>query len=686
MGETKSSQPSVLDVSASPPPLTGKQWIQVLSAFVVFLNTWGLLLAFGSFQTYYEQVLLPEKSSSEIAWISTICAFILLVSGLITGPLFDYGYLRPLLLVGSLLEVFGLMMVSLSTEYYQLFLSQGICVGIGGGMLYIPSIAAAAASLQEFRRAKFIGLIASATGIGGVIYPIMFRRLVSSVGFPWTARIIAFVMFGAYIFSYPILLYKPAPSPSVRRWVDVTAFTDLSFILANVGAMLSAIAYYLPMIYLPLFAETGIRNFGNGNGDLAFYLISIVNGASVVGRLAAGLVATKIGPIETFNSTAGAIAWSIIWGLVSSVIVALPGAIIPLLSPSLKVIGTRSGMYWASVGLGVLIGGPVAGALIDINAAQVHWWKLQIFAGTFMAVATICYIYPISHSIGFSYIVVDGRLDDMYVQPLMLISPVKKAELATPKDPHIVIEALKLAKKRHLDIYYRPEPRAESICRRNTGAERYMGMIFRKYLEKILLSSPDAFHLRLIDPTTTSNSDNTVSFSTPAADQSSPILPMRILTPKFYYFALNNHGLNSLLMAAFLDPAVENRTAHVDDNTTKVIELLTRAAAAMAKQEQVKKPTSRIYLSLLWMFWMTARVKLPFTGVAYPDIGTPAARARANENHKSEGVSFDETQNGSYFLDDFVRYSHSPLDQTKYVVWGVGLLARELILSIVGGA
>jgi MFS family permease len=111
-------------------------------------------------------VLLPEKSSSDIAWISTVCAFILLFSGLVTGPLLDYGYLRPLLFLGSLLEVFGLMMISLSTEYYHVFLSQGICVGLGGGMLYIPSIAAAAASLQDFRRAKFMGLIASATGIG----------------------------------------------------------------------------------------------------------------------------------------------------------------------------------------------------------------------------------------------------------------------------------------------------------------------------------------------------------------------------------------------------------------------------------------------------------------------------------------------------------------------------------------
>ena len=138
-----------------------------MSQSLLWLTSYrGLLLAFGAFQTHYQQVLLVEKSSSDIAWIATTCAFILLFSGVITGPLFDYGYLRPLLLIGSLLEVFGLMMLSLCTQYYQVFLAQGICIGIGGGMLYIPSIAAAAASLQEKRRAKFIGLVSSATGVG----------------------------------------------------------------------------------------------------------------------------------------------------------------------------------------------------------------------------------------------------------------------------------------------------------------------------------------------------------------------------------------------------------------------------------------------------------------------------------------------------------------------------------------
>ncbi|KAL2822231.1 putative MFS monocarboxylate transporter [Aspergillus cavernicola] len=391
-------------------PLTTRQWMHVLSAFVVFLNTWGLLLTFGAFQTHWEQVQFPDRSSSEISWISTVSGFLLLFSGIITGPMYDYGYLRPLVVAGSLLEVFGLMMVSLSTQYYQVFLSQGICIGLGGGMLYVPSIAAAAASLQEFRRAKFIGLIASATGVGGVIYPVMFRQLLSSVGFPWAVRSIAFVVFATYFLSWAILPYKAFQNTTVRRWVDYSALTEPSFMLAIVSAFFAGVAYYLPLIYLPLFAETAIPALRNT--DLPFYLLSIANGASIIGRLLSGLLAVRIGPFETctaglaasacllfcwvaVDSKAGVIAWSVFWGFISSIIVSMPGAMLPLLCTSLSVLGTRTGMYWASVGLGVLVGGPIGGALVGGMVDKSDWLPLQLFAACCMAAGAVFLVYPL---------------------------------------------------------------------------------------------------------------------------------------------------------------------------------------------------------------------------------------------------------------------------------------------------
>ncbi|AEO58646.1 hypothetical protein MYCTH_2065257, partial [Thermothelomyces thermophilus ATCC 42464] len=86
------------------------------------LNTLGLLSTFPVFQTYVETGELFETSSSNISWIGSIQSFLLQLTGIIVGPLYDRGYLRSLLCTGSLLVVLGLMMLSLCTEHWQALL------------------------------------------------------------------------------------------------------------------------------------------------------------------------------------------------------------------------------------------------------------------------------------------------------------------------------------------------------------------------------------------------------------------------------------------------------------------------------------------------------------------------------------------------------------------------------------
>ena len=66
----------------------------------------------------------------------------MLFGGPFAGKLFDnYGPRVPILL-GTFLHVFGLMMTSISHEYYQFILSQSICSSIGASMLFTPALSA----------------------------------------------------------------------------------------------------------------------------------------------------------------------------------------------------------------------------------------------------------------------------------------------------------------------------------------------------------------------------------------------------------------------------------------------------------------------------------------------------------------------------------------------------------------
>lgn len=60
------------------------------------------------------------------------------IQGPIVGKLYDTFGARYLIIGGTFFHVFGLMMASISTQYYQLLLSQGICSAIGAAAIFQP--------------------------------------------------------------------------------------------------------------------------------------------------------------------------------------------------------------------------------------------------------------------------------------------------------------------------------------------------------------------------------------------------------------------------------------------------------------------------------------------------------------------------------------------------------------------
>jgi MFS family permease len=245
--------------------------------------------------------------------------------------------------------------------------------------------------------------------IGGIIYPLMFRYLVPHIGFPWAVRSIAFVVLALYLISYLVLINHPQKPPTVRRFFDTSALVDLPFMALSVASLLSATGFYIPLLYLPIFTE--ITN-PSDDPNLTLDLLPILNGASVIGRLLAGIAAAVFGPTETItvslvagsillfcwiavDTVAGTVVWAVFWGMISGILVTLPGAFIPLFCPSMAVLGTRSGMYWFWVGLGILIGSPIAGAIYDLRSAEARSWRLQVFAGIFMLGAAVLNMYPV---------------------------------------------------------------------------------------------------------------------------------------------------------------------------------------------------------------------------------------------------------------------------------------------------
>ncbi|KAL2811462.1 putative monocarboxylate permease [Aspergillus granulosus] len=358
-----------------PPPNGGLQaWLQVLGGFLFVLNTWGMANAFGVFQTYYATTLLPTSSQSSISWIGSIQGFLLLFIGVFCGRAFDAGYFYPVVGVGIFLSVFGMMMTSLGTEYYQIFLAQGLCLGLGSGCLFTPSISLVGTYFST-RRGLATGIAASGSSVGGIIFPILIRRLIKTAGFPWAVRAMAFIMLATLLLGVSLLKPRLPPRKS-GPVVDVAAFRDPAYTTFVIGLALGFMAFFIPFFY----AESYALNIGVDT-ELSFYTLSIMNAAGMVGRLVPNAIGDVLGPLNvilpcTYISGITVLAWisaktlgallttSILYSFFSGGLMALPPAVLVTLSPSLNQIGVRVGMALTIGSLGVLIGSPIAGAIL----------------------------------------------------------------------------------------------------------------------------------------------------------------------------------------------------------------------------------------------------------------------------------------------------------------------------------
>jgi len=215
--------------------------------------------------------------------------------GSVTGPIYDAGYVHHLLIGGSLLSVFGQMMLSLCTKYWQVFLAQGICIGVGAGCLFVPAVAILSTYFSS-KIATATGIAAAGSSLGGVIYPIVFYRLQPTIGFPWATRVLAFMMLATLGLSNCVMRVRVLPAGR-RKFFDLTAFTEAPYLLFVFGGFLAFMGLYAPFFYVQSYAiDTKIAS-----PELSFYLLSIINALSTFGRIIPGYIATHIGPLSKYD-------------------------------------------------------------------------------------------------------------------------------------------------------------------------------------------------------------------------------------------------------------------------------------------------------------------------------------------------------------------------------------------------
>lgn len=204
-------------------------------------------------------------------------------------------------------------MTSLSTEYWQLFLAQGICQGIGNGLLFCPAIAVVSTYFSSRKRAVAISLVACGGGTGGMVFPAVAQTLLDRIGFAWTVRVMAFIMlFNAIL----ILTFSRTrlPPRKVGPLVDRDAFREWPFVLFCVGIFLGFWGLYFGYYYIRPFS----RDVLHVSQYSSFSLLLVVNGVGIPGRITPALLSDRfVGPVNmivpfTFVSGLLVLCWIVV--------------------------------------------------------------------------------------------------------------------------------------------------------------------------------------------------------------------------------------------------------------------------------------------------------------------------------------------------------------------------------------
>ncbi len=229
-----------------PPDGGYKAWVQVFMGHLVLINSWGYLTSFGLFQSYYGTSL--DISQSAISWIGSVQIFLVYFIGTVSGRALDAGFYRTVMLCGSFLQILGIFMSSISTSYWQLFLAQGICKGLGDGLVFCPTVSLVATYFSK-QRALAMACTASGGATGGIVFPLIAQQLLPRLGFGWTVRIMGFVvLFNAIvILSIAHVRLSPRKSGPLVEW---KAFKELPYTLFCIGMFLNLWAVYFAYFYV----------------------------------------------------------------------------------------------------------------------------------------------------------------------------------------------------------------------------------------------------------------------------------------------------------------------------------------------------------------------------------------------------------------------------------------------------
>lgn len=374
----------------------------VLAGFMLNFISGGLTFSYGIFQAEYEKMARQDNtvfsgvSPAEISLIGTLSASLMKLGAPFAVAWCKCFEPRLVVFVGGLIFGVAHIFASFCTASWQFQLSQGLLLGIGSCLAYMPSMTVPPTWFTK-RRGLAMGVITSGTGIGGLAFAPALEASISSMGFRDTLRLIGCISLVVICASSYVIQWEPAMAAQLvqqtqgqtlrKRLLQFPLPTwktakQPRFIAQFLSSGFQNAAYYAPIYYISSYAQT--LGYSDAQGA---HFTSLSNACNAIGKAAGGFMADYIGRLNAFfivtlisclgtaclwipstlvggSAAQGCfIAFTVVYGLFAS---AYSGLFSPALVELFGVeqIPRVTGIMYMVQGIAGLVGTPIAGLLI----------------------------------------------------------------------------------------------------------------------------------------------------------------------------------------------------------------------------------------------------------------------------------------------------------------------------------
>ncbi|MEL6985124.1 MAG: MFS transporter, partial [Actinomycetota bacterium] len=268
-----------------------RAWLVVVGTFLASFVSLGIAYSFGAFFADMADEFGTTRGQTAVVFGLTTFAFFWL--SLLTGRAADLWGPRPVLAVGAVALLVGLVATSRVQSLTVGYVTYGFGVGIAAACGYIPMVAMVGGWFEQ-KRATAVGLAVAGIGAGTLVVSPVSAALIERYG--WRDTFVILGVAGSAVLLGCIGLVDRPPGhggagPQPSRFAE--GLRSAVFRRLHLSALCSGLALFVPFLFLGQYAEDqGVEPVA------AAVLVGLLGGSSVLARIGFGSAVRRFGSVR----------------------------------------------------------------------------------------------------------------------------------------------------------------------------------------------------------------------------------------------------------------------------------------------------------------------------------------------------------------------------------------------------